>query len=207
VDQAGVAQVSTSAGVVDGDGTEEDDGEWKFIGDRLTPDPAADHRPMGAKSKFWETMDDDSDDEVAIQLPYTPDLVRHAAVHGFTKDCLCEAKLALRDSSIWRRVEAPSSPVTTNSKVQFVHNIMRALTDVRRPAVSPWLGKLPRPRELPALTLGDCLVKVRGGRKTLAEALQPLPETMTNELVKHGGDQRTKFQTRCELKLVTALNS
>jgi hypothetical protein len=121
VDQVGVVKVCISEEVADGDGTEEDDGEWKFVGNRgdwLTPDPVANLRPMGAKSKFWAS----TDDEVATQSPYTPDLVRHAAVHGFTKDRLCEAELALQDSS--------------------VRNIMRVLIDVRRLAVSPWLGKL-----------------------------------------------------------------
>lgn len=60
-----------------------------------------DLRPIGVRSKFWAlTDDDDSDEEVAFQSPYTPDLVRHVTVHGFTKDQLYEAELALQDSSV-----------------------------------------------------------------------------------------------------------
>lgn len=102
MDQVREAKVSILGELVEGEGTEEDDDEWKFVGDRgewPTPDPAADLHPK----------------EVATQSPYTLDLVRHATVHGFTKDRLCEAELALQDSSVRRRVEAPTTPATMNT--------------------------------------------------------------------------------------------
>jgi hypothetical protein len=64
-----------------------------------------------------------------------------------------------------------------------------------------------RPRESPALTLGDCLVKVRDGRKTLTEALRTSLEKTTEDLIKHGGDQRTEIQNRRVLDPVTVLRS
>ena len=71
-------------GLEEGDGTEDEDGGWKFVGDygdRLAPDPTVDLRLIGAKSKFWALTDnDDSDEEVVSQSPYTSDLVHHAAV-------------------------------------------------------------------------------------------------------------------------------
>ena len=124
--------------------------------------------------------DDDSDEEIVSQSSYTPDLVRHAAVHGFTKDQLYEAELALQDSSVRRRVEETITPVPTNMKVELVRNIMKALIDVHQMTMKPWSGKLPRPRDSPAMTLGDCAVKDKHGRQqmiggTLAKALQSSP--------------------------------
>jgi hypothetical protein len=53
---------------------------------------------MGAKSRFWALEDDDdSDEEVMSQSPLTPDLVRHAAVHGFSKAQLYDAEMAMQD--------------------------------------------------------------------------------------------------------------
>lgn len=71
------------------DGTVEDDGGWKSAdsrGDRVLPDPARDLRPIGVKSKFWALTDDDDSEDEIVQSPYTPDLVRQAAVHGFAKE-------------------------------------------------------------------------------------------------------------------------
>ena len=54
-EQVSTAKVSISGDSVDGDGTEDDDGDWKFVsarGDWPAPDPAADLRPIGVKSKF-----------------------------------------------------------------------------------------------------------------------------------------------------------
>jgi hypothetical protein len=45
-----------------------------------------------------------------------PKLVRHAAVHGFSKEELYEAKLALQDSSVHQRVEEPVTLGSTNAK-------------------------------------------------------------------------------------------
>lgn len=75
-------------------------------GYRPLADPAVDLRPNGSKSKLWALDDsDDSDEEVAFQSPLMLDLVRHVAVHGFTKDKLFDTELALQDSSVCRRVE------------------------------------------------------------------------------------------------------
>jgi len=82
---------------MEGDGAEDEDGEWHFVGDcgrRPIPDPGMDLRPIGTKSKFWSPADDD-DSEVASQSPFTPDLVRQAAVLVFSKEQLCEAEMAL----------------------------------------------------------------------------------------------------------------
>jgi hypothetical protein len=81
------------------DGTEEEDGGWKSVGgrgDRIVSNPAIDLRPIGVKSKFWVLSDDDDSDDEIVQSPYTPDLVHLAAVHGFTKEKLVEAEIALR---------------------------------------------------------------------------------------------------------------
>jgi len=122
--QVSDAKVCSSGGLEEEDGKEDEDDEWKFVGDcghRPTPDPTEDLRPIGSKSRFWALADDDdSDEEVASQSPYTPDLECHAAVHGFTKDQLIEAELALRDSLIHRRVEQPMSSASTDLKVKFV---------------------------------------------------------------------------------------
>jgi hypothetical protein len=80
------------------DGTEVEDDGWKSVGgrgDRNLPDPALDLRPIGVKSKFWALSDDDHSDDEIVHSPYTPDLVRQAAVHGFTKEKLVEAEMAL----------------------------------------------------------------------------------------------------------------
>ena len=60
-------QVRVSSVSVEGDGAEDEDGEWHFVNDCgrwPIPDPAADLRPIGTKSKFWSLADDD-DSEVA----------------------------------------------------------------------------------------------------------------------------------------------
>jgi hypothetical protein len=97
------SKVSECEGSVQEDGTEDEDGGWKFVGgcgDRPQSDPAVDLRPIGVRYKFWAlTDDDDSDEEVAFQSPYMPDLVHHVTVHGF-KDQLYEVELALQDSSV-----------------------------------------------------------------------------------------------------------
>ena len=96
-DQVSNTQVRVSSVSMEGDRAEDEDGEWHFIGDcgrRPIPDSAADLRPIGTKSKFWSLVDDD-DSEVASRSPFTPDLVRQAAVHGFSKEQLCEAEMAL----------------------------------------------------------------------------------------------------------------
>ena len=90
-------QVRVSSVSVEGDGAEDEDNEWHFVGDygrQPILDPAADLCPIGMKSKFWSLADDDHS-EVASQSPFTPDLVRQAAVHGFSKEQLCEAEMAL----------------------------------------------------------------------------------------------------------------
>jgi hypothetical protein len=95
---------------IDGDSnedvTEDEDDGWVSVGDRgdrVVSNPAIDLGPIGGKSKFWALTDDDESDEEIVQSPYTPDLVRQAAVHGFTKKKLVEAEMALQDSSIQRR--------------------------------------------------------------------------------------------------------
>ena len=126
-------QVHVSSVSVEGDGAEDEDGEWHFVGDcwrRPIPDPAVNLCPIGTKSKFWSLADDDHS-EVASQSPFTPDLVRQAAVHGFSKEQLCEAEMALQDSSVRRRVEASASPAPTDKKVVLVRNIMKAWIDVQ----------------------------------------------------------------------------
>jgi len=97
-----------------------------------------------------------------------PNLVRQAAVHGFSKEQLCEAEMALQDSSVRRREEASASPAPTDNKVVLVRNIMKAWIDVRRTARTLWSGKLPRPRISPVITLGDCAVTDVHGRRPVA---------------------------------------
>jgi hypothetical protein len=126
------------------------------------------------------------------------DLVRHVAVHGFTKDQLYEAALALQDSSVNRRVEEPITPASMNMKVELVRNIIKALTDVRRMTITPWSGKLPQPRESLAMTLGDYIVKVRRGRRqvtrgTFVEALRSSPTPVTWDTSRIGSDQPSTF--------------
>ena len=87
--------------------------------------------------------DDDSDEEVTSQSPYTLDLVCHAAIHGFSKEQLYEAEIALQDSSVHRWVQEPMTPASTDTKVVLVRNIMKAWMDVWRTAMRPWSGKLP----------------------------------------------------------------
>jgi hypothetical protein len=92
-------KVSLPGDLVKGDGTEDEDSGWKSVGDRgdrIVPDPAIDLRPLGVKSKFWALMDDDVSDEEVIQLPYTLDLVRQAAVHGFVKNSLSRQRWLCR---------------------------------------------------------------------------------------------------------------
>ena len=100
-DQLSDTKVSYSDNLEEGDGTEDESGEWKFVAGcsrRRTSDPAGDLRPMGARSRFWALADDDdSDEEVTSQLPFTPDLVRHATVHGFSRAQLYEAEMELQD--------------------------------------------------------------------------------------------------------------
>jgi hypothetical protein len=125
-------KVSLPGDLVKGDGTEDEDSGWKSVGDRgdlIVPDPAIDLRPLGVKSKFWALMDDDGSDEEVIQSPYTPDLVRQAAVHGFVKDQLVEVEMALQDSSIQRQVEASVSLASSDTKVVLVRNIIKAWTE------------------------------------------------------------------------------
>jgi hypothetical protein len=87
---------------VQGNGAEDEDGEWHFVGGygkQPLPHPAADLRPIGFKSKFWSLVDDD-ESEIASQSPSTLDLICQAAVHGFSKEQLSEAERALQDSSV-----------------------------------------------------------------------------------------------------------
>lgn len=71
-------------------------------------DPSADLRLLGSRSKFWALANDDEseDSDLESPMPLTPDLVRHAAVHGFTKENLIEAEKVLEDSAGWRSVLA-----------------------------------------------------------------------------------------------------
>ena len=85
--------------------------------------------------------------------------------------------MALQDSSIQQRVEASSSLASSDTKVVLVRNIIKAWTARQRPSLTPWSGKLPRPRALPAMTLGDCTTTLLRGRRptaggTLAEVLE-----------------------------------
>jgi hypothetical protein len=77
------------------------------------------------------------------------DLVRQVAIHGFTKDQLYETELALQDSSVRQQVEETITSVSMDMKVELVRNIMKALIDVHRITMTPWLGKLSWPRESP----------------------------------------------------------
>jgi hypothetical protein len=168
-------KVRSSDNLEEGDGTEDENREWKCVAGcsrRRTSDPAGDLRPMGARSWYWALEDgDDSDEEVMSQSPSTPDLVRHAAVLGFSRVQLYEAEMALQDSSVRRRVEEPVTPGSTNAKTAMVRNIMKALTDVRRTAVKPWSWKLPRPRVSPMMTIGDCPARAGSGQQTCIGAL------------------------------------
>jgi hypothetical protein len=65
-------------------------------------------------------MEDDESDEETGQSPFTPDLVRHAAVHGFAKEQLFEAEIALQDPLIQRRVETSTSPAASDEKVMLM---------------------------------------------------------------------------------------
>jgi hypothetical protein len=163
-------KVWSSDNVEEGDGTEDENGKWKFVlgySRRRTSDPAGDLRPMGAKSRFWALEDDDdSDEEVMSQSPSTLDLVRHAAVHGFSRAQLYDAEMAMQDSSVHRRVEEPVTPDSTNAKAVMIRNIMKALIDVRWTAVKPWSEKLPRPRVSLMMTLGDCSVRAGNGQRS-----------------------------------------
>jgi len=66
------------------------------------------------------------------------------------------------------------------------------------------LGKLPRPRKSPALTLGDCVIKGRGGRRryTLAEALSSSPSPTNLQT-----DQQSRFQIQNDYDPVSTLQS
>jgi hypothetical protein len=134
MEQVRGSEVSVPGGLAEEDGTEDEDDGWKFVGDRChrpAADPAVDLCPLGSKSKVWALADDDDpDEEVVSQSPLTPELVRLAAVHGFSKEKMYDAELALQDSSICRRVEGPVSPVSTDTNAIFVRRIMKALTDV-----------------------------------------------------------------------------
>lgn len=71
---------------------------------------------------------------------------------------------------------------------------MKALIDIRRPERTPWSGRLPRPRKSPAVTLGDCVVKVRHGKRqvtkgTIAEILRSSPSPVSLEVSRLSGDQ------------------
>ena len=125
------SKVSKCSFLVNSVGTEDDDDGWIPVGgsgDRVVSDPAIDLRPIGGKSKFWALADDDESDEEFDQSPYTPYLVRQATVHGFGMEKLVEAEMALQDSSIQRRVEASSSPASSDTKVVLVRNIIKAWT-------------------------------------------------------------------------------
>ena len=96
-DRAVENKVSKCSFLVNSVGTEDDDDGWIPVGgrgDRVVSDPAIDLRPVGGKSKFWALADGDESDEELDQSPCTPDLVRQAAVHGFRKEKLAEAKMA-----------------------------------------------------------------------------------------------------------------
>ena len=127
-DRAAENKVSLCSISVNSVGTEDDDDGWIPVGgrDRVVSDPAIDLRPIGGKSKFWALADDDESNEEFDQSPYTPDLVRQVAVHGFGMEKLVEAEMALQDSSIQRRVEASSSPASSDTKVVLVRNIIKA---------------------------------------------------------------------------------
>jgi len=63
--QVSEPKVSVCGGSDEGDGTEDDDGEWNFVGDcgdRPKPDPIVDLRPIGVRSKFWALAPDDDFD-------------------------------------------------------------------------------------------------------------------------------------------------
>jgi hypothetical protein len=118
---------------VQGNGAEDEDGEWHFVGGygkQPLPHPAADLRPIGFKSKFWSLVDDD-ESEIASQSPSTLDLICQAAVHGFSKEQLSEAERALQDSSVRQRVEALASPASSDKEAVMVRNIVKAWIDVR----------------------------------------------------------------------------
>jgi hypothetical protein len=166
------------------------------------------------KSKFWALMDDDDTDDKIVQSPYMPDLVRQAAVHGFAKEQLVEAEMALQDSSIQRRVEASLSPTTSDTKVVLVRNIIRAWTARQRALMTPWSGKLPRPRTSPAMTLGDCTATFLRGQRlvaggTLAEALgrsfASSPAKTVQTLNGVHGDHRSSLCFKIKTRLIRYL--
>jgi hypothetical protein len=139
-DGASESKVCAFENLVIEDGTEdEDDGSISVgeRGDRVESNPALDLRPIGVKSKFWALSDDDDSDKEIAQSPYMPDLVRQAAVHGFSKQQLVEAEMALQDSSIQRRVEAFASPAASDKKVLLVRDIIKAWTAARRSLMAP----------------------------------------------------------------------
>lgn len=109
-------------------------------------------------------------------------------------------KQSWQDSSVHRRVEGPVSPGSTDTKAVFVRRIMKALTDVRRTAVTPWSGKLPRPRVSPMMTLGDCAAEAQRGRRrikvgTVTEALEHITSSSSamRKTPAAAGDRDTVF--------------
>jgi hypothetical protein len=98
-------------------------------------------------------------------------------------DHLYEADLALQNSSVQRRVEQTLTPASMNSKVRHVRNIMKALIDVRRPKRTPWSGRLPRPRKSPAVTLGDCVVKIMYGQRQVTKGTRRDPTILTTSTI------------------------
>lgn len=176
VKEDGVDKVRITSEIEKGSEKEEVDGDDHLAvgcAIRFSSDPAADLRPRGFISKFWE-LEDDDDSVIMPQSPLTLDLVRQAAVHGFTKEHLVEAEMALQDSSVERRVEAALSPATADKKVALVNFFFQSWGD-RRSSMAPWSGKLPQPRTSPLLTLGECsVVDRRRGRSTMAGSLDEL---------------------------------
>jgi hypothetical protein len=107
----------------------------------------------------------------------------------------------LQDSSVHQRVEEPVTPGSTNAKAVFVRRIMKALTDVWRTVVTPWSGKLPRPRVSPVMTLGDCATEAQRGRQrihvgTLTKALEQVTSSTLamRKIAAATGDRGNEFQ-------------
>jgi hypothetical protein len=85
--------------------------------------------------------DEDSDEEVVPQSPLMLDLVRHAAVHGFTMDHLYEAELALQNSSVQRRVEQTLTPASMNSSCHSLFHLAIVRPSVVHRHGVRWRGK------------------------------------------------------------------
>jgi hypothetical protein len=120
-------------------------------------------RPKGYVSRFWVVSDDEfSDADSGLS---TLEMVRQAAVHGFSKEDLVSISKNLNCPTILSRACASVSPSSCEETfVKQARKFFDSWVEPKKRTCGAWKGSLPPRRVSPKLTLSDCVFQAEKSR-------------------------------------------